>query len=190
MAQINLLSWREELRSEKKKEFIAQLIIVCVIVGICCFIWIQSVQAAIEYQQQRNQILQSEISLLDKQVAEIKDLKKRRQELISRMKVIQDLEGKRSIIVHYFDELAKAIPDGVFLTSLERSNNTFSLTGISESNQRISTFMRRVDESTWFSNPNLKSVVASPANGEQAGVFVMQFDAVLPSTEGTEGDVK
>ena len=181
MAQINLLSWREELRSEKKKEFLTQVVMVVLFAGICCFVWVQSVQSSIEYQNQRNQILQSEINLLAKQVAEIKDLKKRRQELISRMKVIQDLEGKRSIIVHYFDELARAVPDGVFLSSVERANNTFALTGISESNQRISTFMRQVDESSWFANPNLKSVIASPANGEQAGIFVMQFEAVLPA---------
>lgn len=187
MAQINLLAWREELRKEKKKEFVSQLIMVCILVGVGCFVWIQSVQGSIEHQKQRNQILQSEIDLLAKQVAEIKDLKKRRSELISRMKVIQDLEGKRSIIVHYFDELARKTPDGVFLESVSRTNNSFSLKGVSESNQRISTLMRQLDESDWFANPNLKSVVASPNDGEQAGVFSMQFESVLPTDPNDKG---
>ena len=180
MAQINLLPWREELRQEKKKEFLTQLAGVCIVVVLACFLWVKSVDGAIESQQGRNQMLNSEIAQLQKQVTEIKELKKQKLELENRMRVIQDLEGKRSIIVHYFDELAKAVPDGVYFIKLERKGNVFSIMGISESNQRISTLMRKINESVWFSNPNLKSVVADPALGEQAGRFEMTFDAVLP----------
>lgn len=185
MAQINLLPWREEMRQEKKKEFLIQLVGVCVVALLACFLWVKTVDASIASQRERNQLLTTEINLLQKQVEEIKELKNKKQELEQRMRVIQDLEGKRSIIVHYFDELAKALPDGVYFTSVERKGQTFTLKGVSESNQRISDLMRRLDSSVWFTAPNLKSVVASPADGEQSGRFDLDLQAIetLPTEE-------
>ena len=188
MARINLLPWREELRQEKKKEFLTQLAGVCILTALLVYAWIGSVDGAISSQKQRNNILQSEINLLSKQVAEIQDLKKQRQELIDRMRVIQDLEGKRSIIVHYLDEFARAVPDGIFITKVAREGDQLSIEGISESNNRISTFMRQLDDSDWFASPNLKSVTSAPESGEQAGSFSMELKAVLPDDQVETSD--
>jgi len=147
---------------------------------------VRAVDASIESQKSRNNLLDSEIKLLDKQVTEIKDLKAKRRELLDRMKVIQDLEGRRSIIVHYFDAFAKAVPDGVYVTSISKSSNSLSIEGVSESTNRVSTFMRQLDDSAWFSEPNLKSVVAAPQHGEQASIFKMQLKAVLPELESDD----
>lgn len=184
MARINLLPWREELRQEKKKEFLVQLAGICLLVVLGCFLWVKAMDASIESQQYRNRLLTDEIKLLETQVAEIKELKKRKKELEERMRVIQDLEGKRSIIVHYFDELTNGIPDGVHLISLKRTGNVFSIKGVSESNQRIAALMRNLNESEWFSNPNLKSVVADPELGTAAQVFEMDVIAGVPGEEG------
>ncbi|SMF51516.1 type IV pilus assembly protein PilN [Alteromonadaceae bacterium Bs31] len=183
MAQINLLPWREAHREEKKKQFLTQLAGVCILAVGAAFLWIQSVEGSIENQRTRNNMLQTEISQLEKQVQEIKDLKRKRRELIDRMKVIQDLEGKRSIIVHYFDEFAKAMPDGVYITSIKRTGNNLSIRGVSDSNNRVSTLMRRLDKSEWFSEPNLKSVEAAPKHGPQSSIFRMQLKAILPLDE-------
>ncbi len=187
MAQINLLPWREELRQEKKKEFLTQLAGFALIIIAGCFLWFKSMDSSIESQNYRNRLLESEIKDLEKQVAEIKELKKRKKDLESRMRVIQDLEGKRSIIVYYFDELAKSLPDGVFFTSIDRKGQTFSLEGTSESNQRIATLMRNLNSSDWFTNPNLKSVEAAPNEGEQAQTFRMDLTATLPAASREEG---
>lgn len=188
MAQINLLPWREELRQEKKKEFLTHLAGVCILALLIGYVWVNSVDNAIASQNSRNNILQSEIDILAKQVEEIKNLKKERQELLDRMNVIQDLEGKRSIIVHYFDEFAKAVPDGVHITEVERKGDVFSVVGVSDSNNRLSAFMRQLDDSDWFSNTNLLSTSSSPNIGEQARVFSLDLKAVLPETsEETDG---
>ncbi len=188
MARINLLPWREELRQEKKKEFVTQLAGVCILTALVCFVWVRSVDGSISSQNARNNILKNEISLLQTQVEEIKNLKKERQALLDRMRVIQDLEGKRSIIVHYFDEFAKAVPNGVHLTALSRQGDSFSVQGISESNPRLSVFMRQLDDSAWFSDVNLLSATASPGNGEQAKSFSLNLTAVLPeSLEQSDG---
>lgn len=180
MATINLLPWREEFRQEKKKEFIIQLMGVCILALLIAFLWIRSVDNSITAQNQRNSLLQAEIQKLEAQVKEIQELKKRREELIDRMRVIQDLQGTRPIIVRYFDELVRAIPDGIFITGLSREGDIINIEGVTESNNRVSMFMRQLNDSSWFSDPNLKSVVSNSDFGEQASVFSMELKATLP----------
>ncbi len=188
MARINLLPWREELRQERKKEFLAQLAGVCLIVVLGCVLWVRIVDGAISSQQSRNRMLAVQIDDLKKQVQEIQELRKKKKELEQRMGVIRDLEGKRTIVVHYFDELASSIPDGVYFTSVSRKGDTFSIKGVSESNQRISALMRGLAKSDWFANPNLKSVVANVEFGPQAGVFEMDLQAVFPNAGEEDGN--
>lgn len=187
MAKINLLPWREEFRQEKKKEFLTHLGLICVLAIVVAFVWVRVVDSAIDNQNQRNTLLQNEITALDKRVAEINELKKRRQELIARMKVIQDLQGTRPTIVRYFDEIVRAVPDGLFFTSLTRQGDVVSVHGITESSNRVSTFMRNLDESEWFADPNLKSIKATNKYDEQASEFVLQLNLVLPA-EQLEGN--
>jgi type IV pilus assembly protein PilN len=187
MAKINLLPWREEFRREKKKEFLTQLGAVGVVAAIVAFGWIHFVDSSIESQKQRNTILETEIAALNKRVKEINELKKKREALIARMKVIQDLQGTRPTIVRYFDEIVRAVPDGLYFSSLVRQGDNLSITGITESSNRVSSFMRNLDQSQWFANPNLKSIRASARHGEQASEFSLQFKAVLPASGKPEG---
>lgn len=183
MAKINLLSWREEYRREKKQEFITHTVLVVIVAAIVAFVWVSTVNSAIDNQDFRNKLLKDELTVLNKQVKEIQELKKKREELISRMRVIQDLQGTRPVIVRYFDEFVKAIPDGVFILSMVRKDNIITLEGIAESNSRVASLMRNIDNSTWFSESNLKSVTADPAYGEQAVRFSVVLNTVVPTTE-------
>lgn len=186
MARINLLPWREEYRQEKRKEFLAQLGIVVVIAAVAAFTWVQFVDGAISQQNSRNNILKTEIDQLEKRVAEINELKKRRQELIARMRVIQDLQGTRPTIVRYFDEVVRAVPEGLYFTSIKREGSIITVKGITESSNRVSSFMRNLDASEWFSEPNLRSIVANPKLGGDVQEFLLQFKAVLPVDQGGE----
>ena len=188
MAKINLLPWREEYRQEKKQEFLTQLGLVAGVALLSAYIWVQVVDGRIDNQSARNGMLQSEITLLNKQVEEISELKKKRTELIARMKVIQDLQGTRPTIVHYFDEMVRATPDGIFFSSIKRQGNVISIEGITESNNRVSAFMRNLDQSEWFASPNLKSIKANSDYGDQAMEFSLQLQAVLPAGQRAEED--
>ncbi|WP_394203587.1 PilN domain-containing protein [Marinagarivorans algicola] len=139
------------------------------------------VNGSIENQNARNQLIKDELIVLDKQVKEIQELKRKREELISRMRVIQDLQGTRPIIVRYFDEFVRAVPDGVFVLSMVRKGQTITLDGVAESNSRVASLMRNIDNSLWFDESNLKSVTADPAYGEQAVRFSVVLNTVLPS---------
>ena len=195
MAKINLLPWREAYRKEKKEQFFIILGGVLAFSALIAYLWIASVESSIENQNARNRLLESEIAVLEKQVQEIKELKKVRDDLLARIKIIQDLEGTRPLIVRYFDDLARAIPDGVFLTLTARVGDVVSIEGVAESYNRVASFMRNLDNSDWFAAPNLTSVTAAPTEGEQANTFKMTVhtsvpgDMVLPGTDGSK-DVK
>ena len=189
MARINLLPWREVHRQEKKKEFISILVGIFILAGLIAYLWVSSAQSSINDQRARNRLLQTEISALEEQVSEIQELKNRREELLNRMRVIQDLEGTRPVIVRVFDEMVRAIPDGVFLNAMSREGEVISLGGIAESNNRVSSFMRNLDESNWFAAPNLNAVTAAPEYDEQANSFNMTVRISAPSDKSDdEGD--
>ncbi|WP_027330373.1 PilN domain-containing protein [Marinimicrobium agarilyticum] len=189
MARINLLPWREAYREEKKKEFIGILIFVIVVAAFIAYLWVSTAQSAIADQNERNRMLKTEIAALEEAVKEIRELREKREELLARMRVIQDLEGTRPVIVRYFDDMVRAIPDGVYLTRMVRTGDVFELEGIAESNNRVSSFMRNLDESDWFAAPNLSSVTAAPEQGEQANAFKMSVRTSAPAEQGdAEGD--
>jgi type IV pilus assembly protein PilN len=181
MAKINLLPWREAYRKEKKEQFLAIIGGVVILSGLIAYLWVVSVESSIENQEARNHLLETEIAVLDKQVKEIADLKKVRDDLLARIKIIQDLQGTRPLIVRYFDDFARSIPDGVFVNIVARVGNVISIEGVAESYNRVATFMRNLEASDWFAGPNLTSVIAIPAEGEQAQSFKMTVNTSSPN---------
>ncbi len=189
MAQINLLPWREERRQELKKQFLISLVFVLATGAGLVLLADRIVNGQIDNQNARNQYLTENIKVLDKQVAEIRDLQKRRNQLLDRMRVIQELQGNRPIIVRVLDQLVRTVPDGVFYTNLSTKGKTISISGIAESNNRVSSLMRRLDASDWLANPNLDKVRAAPQYGDQATTFNLTVKLQLPKTgdEDAEG---
>lgn len=189
MAQINLLPWREERRQELKKEFIVTAALVLALAVGLVILADRVVNVQIENQQARNEYLKDNIKELDEMVAEIKDLQKRRNQLLDRMRVIQELQGNRPIIVRVLDQLVRTVPDGVFYTNLTTKNKQITINGIAESNNRVSSLMRQLDSSDWLANPNLDKVQAAPSYGDQANTFRLTVNVQAPAADedGEEG---
>jgi len=183
MAKINLLPWREAYRAEKKKEFVTLLGMVLLFGAVVAFGWDRVVNSQIDSQLSRNQLLKTEIAKLDKQVKEIDELTKRRQNLLDRIKVIQEVQGNRPEIVKLYDEFVRAIPDGVYFTEMDRKGESISLVGFAKSNSRVSVLMRRLDASYKFTEPNLTKVEANDVLGENGSQFEMQVKIVQPNSE-------
>jgi len=188
MAQINLLPWREERRQELKKDFLITLGLVVVLGAGLVLLADRIVNAQIDNQNARNQYLSSEIKVLDKQIAEIRELEKRRNQLLDRMRVIQELQGNRPIIVRVLDQLVRTVPDGVFYTALNTKKKKISINGIAESNNRVSSLMRQLDASDWLANPKLDKVKAAPKYGDQATMFNLTVDIKAPKTDEESGE--
>jgi type IV pilus assembly protein PilN len=187
MAQINLLPWRETRRQDLKKEFLATIALVVALGAGLLVLGDRVVNSQIDNQKGRNEYLTGNIKELDKMVAEIRELQKRRNQLIDRMRVIQELQGNRPIIVRVLDQIVRTVPDGVFYTSLSTKGKMISIAGVAESNNRVSSLMRRLDASDWLANPNLDKVKAAPSFGDQANTFNLTVKIQAPSIEEGEG---
>lgn len=186
MARINLLPWREALRAERKRRYLGILAITAVTAALLVLGEGRYLQGQIENQQARNQFMQREITQLDGQIKEILGLRKRRDELMDRMKVIQSLQGNRPVIVRLFDELVRTLPDGVYYSSLDKQGEQITIQGIAKSNNRVSALMRNFDRSEWFANPNLIGVKAFPEFGEQANSFNLLIQQKTPDAGDTK----
>lgn len=189
MPMINLRPWREELRAEKQRNFITSLIVVLVLAVALIFLWQDFVSSEIENQRSRNSYLSSSMAELDKKIKEIKGLKSEKKKLLDRMKVIQDLQGTRPVIVRVMDELVRTLPDGLYYQSLEREGDLISIKGMAESNNRISGLMRNFESSVWFSNPNLKDVSAIKSQ-DSLNSFDLSVRQVTPELTEEENSSK
>lgn len=185
MPNINLRPWREELRAERQKNFLTTLVVLAVIAGGLVFLWQGHVNSQIEYQSSRNAYLKKSMVELDKKTAEIKELKEKKEKLLSRMKVIQDLQGTRPVIVRVFDELVQTLPDGLYYESLSKKDGLITIKGNAESNNRISGLMRNFENSEWFASPNLKDVSALKSD-DSLNHFDMTVLQVAPAADSDE----
>lgn len=190
MARINLLPWREELRKKRQKDFgITVGIAVVAMLAVVGLVHLQ-IDKMIEYQNARNQRLTSEIALLDRKIAEIKDLEKEKQNLLARMRIVERLQTSRPEVVHLFDELAEILPEGVYLTSLTQRGKSLSLDGYAQSNARVSSFMRALDGSEWLDRPDLKMIQAEETRRGTTTVrlskFTLSATQVRPGAQAEE----
>ncbi len=188
MPSINLRPWREELRAERQKQFITSLVAVLLAAAVIVFLWQDRVSAQIEYQNSRNAYLKKSMVELDKKITEIQELSTERQKLLDRMKVIQDLQGTRPVIVRVMDELVRTLPEGLYYVNLERKGSELFIKGMAESNNRISSLMRNFEASDWFAGPNLKDVSAvkpTDKSAETLNSFDLTVKQVTPQPTET-----
>ncbi len=168
MAHINLLPWRENLRQQRQRKFIAIVVGSVAAMGLIVGLVHMHFVGATDYQNKRNGFLNQEISLLDKKIRDIKDLEKRKNQLLARMDVIQRLQASRPQVVHLVDELVGTIPDGVRLISLKHKGEALTLQGEAQSNARVSAYMRNLEASDWLVDARLNYIKKNAAAGNVA----------------------
>lgn len=189
MAHINLLPWRDWERERKKKEFLGNLAGVLVLGAVLVFAGGWMLDNNIDNQNARNGFLESKISELDTKIAEIAQLEQQKKDLEERMALIQELQGNRPVIVRVFDEMVRTLSKGVHYQKLEMAAGNMKVEGTAESNNRISSLMRNLDESEWFKSPNLRSIKEDPDNsdyGPQASTFDLTFVQHDPNKEAED----
>lgn len=185
--RINLIPWREMRRAEQAKNVkIASFVIWAVMAGLVYYAHWYVVKMT-ENQNQRNQYLTSEIANLDKEIAEIKNIRERKSELIARMEVIQGLQADRAQIVHLFDDLVRKQPKGVYLTGLQKTGKKVTLSGFAQSNARISSLMRNLDSSDWFANPDLDVINVTPRGQTRVSKFTLRVNQSVEKPKNAEG---
>ncbi|HEB85413.1 MAG TPA: pilus assembly protein PilN [Gammaproteobacteria bacterium] len=165
MARINLLPWRDELRKEQQRQFLTIMgLSVILMLLILTAVHIQYANM-ISTQNHRNQFLTQQIAKVDAQIKEIVKLEKDKRNLRARISVIQQLQANRPEIVHLFDEIARILPQGLYLKSIVQKGTGLTIVGYAQSNARVSAFMRNIDASDWLSKPILKVIKLSAKKG-------------------------
>ena len=180
MMNINLLPWREQLREEKKREFL--ILLAGAVVGsvLLIFLILLILTGQVRGQVAANRYIQDETVILDAQTEQIKELKQDKIELIERMKLIQNLQAERTSTVHLFDEMVRIAPTGVFLTEVQRTGDVVLLTGKADSNSRVSALMRNIEKSTWLDNPVLTQIKTNEDDDDGlARDFQVEMDILL-----------
>ena len=189
MARINLLPWRAERRKQRQKEFGVMLAATAIGALVLAMGINMYYGAQIDGQTERNAYVQEQITELDKQITEIKALNETKSRLLARKEVIEKLQASRSQMVHLFDSLVRTIPDGVVLTSIKQDDQSLTLAGRSQSNARVSTYMRNLEGSGWMTDPQLSII---EAKGEDKGLpyeFSLQVKLADPNApRDTDGD--
>jgi type IV pilus assembly protein PilN len=184
VANIDLRPWREERRKERQKNFILMLVLIVVAAGAAGWSWDQQVASQIAFQNQRNTFLERRISDLDQKIAEIQSLREQREKLVERMEVIQSLQGDRPIIVHVFDAMVKATPEGVYFNTMTSQGTTINITGNADRPLSISDFLRNLDRSPWFQNAFLINVQSVTEGAEiVSNTFSIRVQRANPNEE-------
>jgi len=174
MAHINLLPWREEAEKAKQREYFSILALVAIIAFAIVFSISQFFQAKINGQNKRNTYLQNEINILDIRIAEIKTLNEKKIELEQRMEVVEQLQRSRNVGTQVLNEIAKIIPNGIYLTHLKKKNNTLELEGRSESNNHLANMIREIERSDLFVDAVLESITSEDAESKLLSDFKMR----------------
>jgi type IV pilus assembly protein PilN len=184
MAKINLLPWREEKRKQREKNFYTGLIFSVLSAVAIVFAASVQIDTMIDYQKSRNNYLKTEIKQVEKSIAEIKDLQKKKKSLLERMKVIQKFQTNRSDSVRLLDEIAKVLPEGLHLTAYKQDNKKQDFKGVAQSNARVSAFMRNIARSEWLEKPDLNVIKAKgKVKGDRYKYSTFELTAVQQTTE-------
>ncbi|WP_309266323.1 PilN family type IV pilus biogenesis protein TapN [Aeromonas salmonicida] len=187
MSNINLLPWREARALRQKKQFGVMLGIFLAITASLGFAADWLVKQQISHQQQRNQRLLQEMTILDAQLGEIRLLKERRKELIDRMQLIEQLQMRRNLPVRLFNQLPSLVPNGVYLNTLALQSNRIDVNGKTEAYGRVASMMRRIDGSGWLSQSQISTIFAADVAPVSLSQFSMMF--LVATTAGVTVDV-
>lgn len=181
MAHINLLPWREELRREKQQQFAVISAGTAVVAALLVLLVHMQVEGLIEKQNARNSFLDNEIAELDKKIAKITELEKTKTALLARMDIIQQLQHSRPQSVHLMDALVYTLPDGVYLEKILQKGPSLTVSGIAQSNARVSAYMRNIDSSEWLRNPKLDVIETKGSDRRRNAEFVLRAGQVTQS---------
>jgi len=184
---INLLPHREAARKRRREAFYAALGTSALIGGVIAggiYLWYA---AQISSQQSRNLVLQTEIKRLEGQIKDIASLQAEIAALRARQQAVEDLQADRNMPVYLLNELVKQLPDGVYIASLKQDNQTVSLQGVAQSNERVSELLRNLaNNSPWLTKPELVEITAgtvalTPRDQRRVANFTMKVHLLRSS---------
>ena len=186
MVRINLLPHREQKRQARQRQFVSLAIGLAVLALAVIGLVHVVIAARIENQNSRNTLLKTEIAKLDEQIKEIDKLREQTQALLARKQIVETLQANRTEAVHLLDQLVRQLPDGLYLRSVKQNGAKVTLVGYAQSNARVSTLMRNIENSPWLTSPELVEIKSVPLDKQKVNEFTLNLQVKRP-TEAPPG---
>lgn len=186
--KINLLDWRSERKNQRQQSFGLMVLAGALVSGLGVGAVYFNISDSIDYQRERNSFLRGQIVEMEKKIKEIEELEKVKQNLLARMKVIEELQASRSAMVHFFDEIVNTLPEGVYIRSLKQTGASVTVDGVAESNNRVSSYMKNIESSSWFSEPRLVVINTRDVGKRRQSEFQLQFKNLTRGKAGGKGE--
>jgi len=183
MIRVNLLPHRQIKREARQREFGLMTLFSAVAAGAVIFLGYTIIDAKVESQLDRNQRLDTAIIKLDKEIADIKDLKDQISAMLERKQVVENLQSNRSQAVVVFDELSRQLPEGMYLKNIKQEGNVITLDGVADTNARVATLVRNFNASNWMDSPTLVEIKAVTANNQKQNAFTLKVNLKVPQAE-------
>jgi len=183
MAHVNLLPHRAARRKQREREFYIQLGVSFAAAIVFLLLWGSWMGERIDNQNDRNTMLQNEITQVDVRITKIKDLEKVRDHLLARKQIIEQLQADRSQMVHLFDELVKTIPSSGRLTGVKQDGQSMSLDGVAQSNASVAEYMKNIEASPWLGHTELRKTEKSAEASRMPYTFGLDITLSRPKPD-------
>jgi len=188
MPQINLLPWRQEQRKERQRQFLTIMVMSVALMILIILASHLQINRMISTQESRNNLLTRVIVDVDKELTEIKNLETEKRRLLDRMKIIQQLQRDRPEVVRLFDDLARTVPNGIYLKQVKQQGKGLSIEGYAQSNARVSSFMRNLDSAKSMDDPNLTVIKSDKA--KRIGERNFKLNVIQVTEDNSQDSIK
>lgn len=183
MMRINLLPHRQIKRAERQRQFGLMGLMAAVAAGAVVFMGWTYLGAQKESQLERNGRLEKAIASLDREIADIRNLKDQINNVLERKQIVENLQTNRSQAVVILDELTRQLPEGLYLKSIKQQGNLITLTGVADTNARVATLVRNLSVSNWMELPNLVEIKSFTLNGIKQNEFTLTVSLKVQKAE-------
>jgi type IV pilus assembly protein PilN len=190
MIRVNLLPHRQIRREARQREFGLMAAFSAIAAAVIIFLGYTLINAKIDAQAARNARLDVAIVKLDKEIADIKDLKDQISTVLERKQVVENLQTNRSQAVVVLDELSRQLPDGMYLKNIKQQGNVISIEGVADTNARVATLVRNLSKSNWMELPSLVEIKSVVVNSLKQNAFALNVSIKVPKVETDDKPVK
>jgi len=186
MIRVNLLPHRQLRREARQREFGLMAGFSAIAAAVIVFMGWSLINSQTDAQTSRNGRLDAAIVKLDKEIADIKDLKDQISIMLERKQVVENLQTNRSQAVVVLDEISRQLPEGMYLKSIKQKDNVISIEGVADTNARVATLVRNLSVSNWMESPNLVEIKSMVVNNVKQNAFTLSVNIKTPKVESED----
>lgn len=190
MIRVNLLPHRQIRREARQREFGLMALFSAVTACAILFMAYTIINSKVDSQLERNQRLNNAITKLDKEIADIKDLREQISAMLERKQVVENLQTNRSQSVIVFDEISRQLPEGMYIKSIKQEGKVITLEGVADTNARVATLVRNFNQSEWMESPILIEIKAITVGVQKQNLFTLKVSLKAPITETDDAGAK